>query len=215
MPRDLDYDSAEFESARLLERFPSWALGLEIWREFCRRLQSAADFERLLDALAAARSNMRPYGVLVGGITRIFISHKQENRDEALRVAWLANQAGHHFWLDILAPTLNGTPPNPIQTARVIEMALLNCSHVIALITTESCPSRWSPYEYGRVKEPTQYALNAACWLHSTQYSNVAEYLFLGTQTRTEEQITGWLGPPGPGNRRTSWTGPVPPKLSS
>jgi hypothetical protein len=216
MPRDLDYDSAEFESASLFERFPNWALGLEfVWREYALRLQRPEDFQILLDALAAARSNERPGGDLPGGITRIFISHKQENRDEALRVAWLANQAGHHFWLDILAPTLNGTALNPIQTACVIEMGLLNCSHVIALVTPESRPSRWIPYEYGRVKEPTPYGLNSACWLHPTQYSNVAEYLFLGTQTRTEEHITRWLGGPGPGNRPVSWADPAPPKLPS
>src|SRR6266481_3353215 len=116
MPRESDYDSAEFESANLAERFPNWALGLGLWREFCRRLQSSADFEIFLDALAAVRSNERPTGKVPGGITRIFISHKQQNREEALRVAWLANQAGHHFWLDILDPTLNGTLLNPIQT---------------------------------------------------------------------------------------------------
>jgi len=38
MPREIDYNSAEFESADLAERFPNWALGLGLWREFCRRL---------------------------------------------------------------------------------------------------------------------------------------------------------------------------------
>jgi hypothetical protein len=123
MPRDLDYDSAEFENTSLFERFPNWALGLEMWREFGR---GAVGFEVLLRALAEARLNARSGGYLPGGITRVFISHKQENRDEALRVAWLANQAGHHFWLDILNPTLNGTPLSPILTACVIEMGLLN-----------------------------------------------------------------------------------------
>jgi hypothetical protein len=61
MPRDLDYDSAEFESASLFERFPNWALGLEfVWREYALRLQRPEDFQILLDALAAARSNERP-----------------------------------------------------------------------------------------------------------------------------------------------------------
>lgn len=210
MPRDLDYDSAEFENTSLFERFPNWALGLEMWREFGG---GAVGFEVLLRALAGARLNARPGGYLPGGITRVFISHKQENRDEALRVAWLANQAGHHFWLDILNPTLNGTPLSPILTACVIEMGLLNSSHVIALITPESRPSRWIPYEYGRVKEPTVYALNSACWLHSSQYFNIAEYLFLGTQTRIENDITVWLGAPGPGNRPIPWNGPTPLKL--
>jgi hypothetical protein len=213
MPRESDYDSAEFESANLAERFPNWALGLGLWREFCRRLQSSADFEIFLDALAAVRSNERPRGKVPRGITRIFISHKQENRKEALRVAWLANQAGHHFWLDILDPTLNGTLLNPIQTAGVIEMTLLNCSHVIALVTPESRRSRWIPYEYGRVKEPTPYALNSACWLHPTQRSDVAEYLYLGVLTQAEKDVGVWFGKPSPRNRPTAWTGPIPPDL--
>ncbi len=215
MPRNLDYDSAEFESASLSERFPEWVLGMEFWRRFCRGLQQLADFENWLKELEIVRLNERPGGELPRKITRIFISHKQQNRDEALRVAWLASQAGHHFWLDILDPTLNGTSLNPIQTACVIEMGLLNCSHVIALITPESRPSRWIPYEYGRVKEPTPYALNSACWLHPTQYSSVAEYLYLGAQTRTEAHITGWMAMPGSGNRTAPWADPDPPKLPS
>ena len=134
MPGDLDYDSAEFENISLQERFPNWAIGLEFWRQFCEG-QSAIDFANFLRRLEAARPNLRPGGALPGAITRVFISHKKENRDEALRVAWLANQARHHFWLDILDPTLRGTLLNPIQTACVIEMGLLNCSHIIALIT--------------------------------------------------------------------------------
>src|ERR1700675_500800 len=215
MPSDLDYDSAEFENVSLQERFPNWALGLEIWRQFCEGAQSADDLANFLRRLAAARPTMRPSGALPGAITRVFISHKKENRDEALRVAWLANQAGHHFWLDILNPILRGALLNPIQTACVIEMGLLNCSHIIALIMPESHASRWITYEYGRVKEPTVYALNSACWLHSTQYSNIAEYLFLGPQTQTEDDITGWLGAPGRGNRPTPWTDPIPLKLPS
>jgi hypothetical protein len=117
------------------------------------------------------------------------------------------------FWLDILDPNLNATLLNPIRSAYVTEMGLLNCSHVIAFVTQKSRPTRWILHEYGRLKQPTQYALNSACRLHPTQYSDVAEDLFLGTQT--EEQITGWLAEPGPGKRRTYWIGPVPPKLSS
>ena len=131
--------------------------------------------------------------------------------DEALRVAWLANQAGHHFWLDILEPTLRGTPLNPIQIAGVIEMALLNSTHLVALITPKSLSSRWIPYEYGRVKEPTPYALNTACWIY--EVASRPEYLELGTLCGREDHITKWLGPPGPRNSPVSWPPPEPPVL--
>jgi hypothetical protein len=61
---------------------------------------------------------------------------------------------------------LSGGTLSPFQTACVIEMALLNCTHVVALVTPESVPSRWIPYEYGNVKEPTPYLLNPVCWLY-------------------------------------------------
>jgi hypothetical protein len=211
MPRNLDYDSADFESARLHERFPQWVLGYRLWAEYAKSLESPDAFDRFRQMIAIERLELRRGGKLPGGITRVFVSHKKENRDEALRVAWLANQAGHHFWLDVLDPTLTGTPLNPIQIAGTIEMALLNCTHVIALLTPKSVPSRWIPYEYGRVKEPTPYTLNAASWLH--QVSNIPEYLELGILCQTENHITRWLVGPGPGNAPSPWIPPEPPTL--
>jgi hypothetical protein len=124
-----------------------------------------------------------------------------------------SNQPGRHFWLGILDPNLDGTLLNPIRTAYVIEMGLLNyISHVIAFVTQKSYPTRWILHEYGRLKQSTPYALNLACWLHPTQYSNVAEDLYLEIQT--EEQITGCFAEPAPENRPTSCTGHVPPNLS-
>ncbi len=46
MPRNLDYDSAEFESARLDERFPQWVLGYRLWAEYARSLESPEAFDR-------------------------------------------------------------------------------------------------------------------------------------------------------------------------
>jgi TIR domain len=144
------------------------------------------------------------------GITRIFISHKQQDRNEALRVGWLANKAGHYFWLDVLDPTLASGHLNPIQTAAVIEMALLNCTHVIALITPRSEKSRWIPYEYGRVKEPLPYSLNAASWLHPRTQFPIPEYLYLGALTNSEKGIMCCLSPQQP---PISWSRPWPPAL--
>jgi hypothetical protein len=86
---------------------------------------------------------------------------------------------------------------------RQLSRSVLNFAHqeLVGLPT-----SRWISFEYGRVEELTPDALNAACWLHPTQYSNVAEHLLLGTLTRTLRGIRVWLWGPSPGNRLASWT---------
>jgi hypothetical protein len=207
----LSYDWAEFRDHSLDSRFPEWAIGYSLWRDFSYRLESLEDFKRFQQGMARERERRRGNGVLPNGITRVFVSHKQENRDEALRVAWIIQNKGHHFWLDVLEPTLQSNSLRPIQVAGIIEMALLNCSHVIVLITDDSVRSRWIPYEYGRAKEPTPYSLNAASWLHPAINQKIPEYLYLGVMTGSEKDIYDWLPPalqPGP-----PWSGPEPPPL--
>jgi hypothetical protein len=214
MAEGLNYDWKEFAERGPYERFPEWAVGYHVWREFAQRLNSPRDFDRFLEAIAREREQARPKGAAPNGVTRIFVSHKQENREEALRVAWLVQNAGHHYWLDILEPALQSGPLDAILIAGIIEMALLNCTHVIALITPESVRSRWIPYEYGRAKEPTPYALNAACWLHPKVAPPIPEYLYLGVGTRDEMGINAWLART-PAKGSGSWSGDVPVELPS
>jgi hypothetical protein len=188
-----NYDWNDRGDEALENRFPDWVLGYELWRENVFRDESVQRFDDFRTRIAGERLSRRPDGVLPGGITRVFVSHKKEDRDEALRTAWLVSQAGHAYWLDILDPQLAGSNLSPIRTAEVIEMALLNCTHLIALITSQSRSSRWVPYEYGRAKEPTQYSLNAASWLHPNERGSYPEYLDLGPTHRSENNISDWL----------------------
>jgi hypothetical protein len=205
----MNYDSVHSAALALEHRFPEEVIGYEIWREFAGSLDSPGAFDAFLDRTASLRSN-RAYGKLPGGVTRVFVSHKQQDRDEALRAAWLANKSGHYFWLDILNPVLASGRLNPLQIAAAIEMALLNCTHVLALMTPNSAASRWIPYEYGRAKGPAASAVNAACWIHPLTILPVPEYLHLGPLTHTEPHIDAWLFPPGPS---IPWIGTVPPPL--
>jgi hypothetical protein len=200
-----NYDSMDYLEEEPQARFPEWVLGYRVWAEMATHLHSPEAFSAFLDGIASVRREDRPDGSLPNLMTRVFVSHKQQDRDEALRVAWLTNQAGHYFWLDILDPVLASGRLSPFQTAAAIEMALLNCTHVIALITPQSGASRWIPYEYGRVKEPTLYALNVASWLHPQTPQPIPEYLYLGALTKTEPDILRWLSP-----HRASlpWSGP-------
>lgn len=106
---------------------------------------------------------------------RVFISHRQIDDGYARRIAQLAFAERFNYWLDVidLDPARNvqfrhlerqlGRPlddfEKSIVTAAIIEMALLNCSHVIAVMTNNTAGSQWVPYEYGRVKEPPPFRL--------------------------------------------------------
>lgn len=134
---------------------------------------------------------------------RIFISHRQRDYAEALRIAKIATEEGFQFWLDILDPTLAWLTTVGPQTlssrkyqlfiAVIIEMALLHCSHVIAVMTPHTAGSAWVPYEYGRVKDSSVHSLQAGCWVHPGLGGLPWEYLLLGAETRRELDIRRWL----------------------
>src|SRR5882672_2540578 len=131
-------------------RFPDWASGVGLYRELMRDFdQNSRLFANLrLQGDAAPRDR----GI---DCPRLFISHRQADEPYALAIAHLAQRHGFYFWLDILDPTLAvaGAQTDPRTIAIIIEMALLNCSHVIAVMTPNTKGSTWVPYEYGRVKK--------------------------------------------------------------
>jgi len=133
---------------------------------------------------------------------RLFISHRHADALYALRIAKLALDHRFAFWLDILDPSLlalGTTPPAnpallPLLTACIIEMALLNCTHVIACMTPNSPGSAWIPYEFGRIKDQRLITINTASWLHPAFPSPLfPDYLLLGEITQNEPQINRWL----------------------
>ena len=76
--------------------------------------------------------------------------------------------------------------------ALAIEMALLNCTQVIAAITPQTPGSAWVPYEYGRVKDPVPESPQAACWV-DPRVANLPESLYLGPFLKSEIDIVAWL----------------------
>ena len=121
----------------------------------------------------------------------LFISHRQSDKQEALRVAYIATALGYDIFLDILDPYLQQAS-NPYLIANRIELALLNSTHVIAMITPNTRGSMWVPYEYGRVKDHKPISSSAGCWIHP-QVQQIAEYLHLGEVNHTENEIEQWL----------------------
>jgi hypothetical protein len=134
-------------------------------------------------------------------IAQIFISHQRKDTDKGKRVACLADHHGLKFWLDVLDPNLarvNALPPHDprrsVLIAAMIEIALLSCSHVIAVHTDDSLVSRWVPYELGRAKERQITSVKAAGWFASGQdASTCGDYVQLAVMTRNEPQVAQWL----------------------
>ena len=55
--------------------------------------------------------------------------------------------------------------------------------------------SEWVPYEYGRVREVTPLAMNAASWWDSSslKFDQLPDYLHLAPILAKEQDIRGWL----------------------
>lgn len=115
-----------------------------------------------------------------------------------------ATRAGVYYWLDLHDASLQtlgrASLPLAVQSvliAATIEIALLNCSHVIGV-----------PYEFGRVKHRYLLSTQAASWWHPKVTSaTVGEYVHLGVRAATEGEIDNWLAKecPSPPPRRVPW----------
>jgi hypothetical protein len=135
----------------------------------------------------------------------VFISHRQKDWKRAEDVAEIVKRTpGYDYWLDIHDPILRwangritymGTVAGAVLLAAIIEMALLNSTHVIALHTIHSAGSAWIPYELGRAKARSIFASNAAGWFDQPTISpsGCPEYVHLAHQTLSDQDIEDWL----------------------
>lgn len=134
---------------------------------------------------------------------RVFVSHRQADAAWGERIAWLAShEAGLDYWLDVHDPllkiagrTLSPTDPRyGYVIAAIIEMALLNCTHVIAAHTPNSAGSKWIPYELGRVKSRKIFSGQAAGWFQTgIQPQGCGEYVLLAEILPSDVDVEQWL----------------------
>ncbi|MEM9548106.1 MAG: toll/interleukin-1 receptor domain-containing protein [Bacteroidota bacterium] len=115
---------------------------------------------------------------------RVFISHKMEDKNIALRLAQRLSQQGYSFWLDVINPQLSpsnhtSSTQKAITIANIIELALLNCTDIVAIVTDNSHKSKWIAYEYARVKELKLLVENAAALTYNLN-KPIPEYMYLG-----------------------------------
>ena len=213
-----NYNWRGFQHQPWLSRFPDGVRGLSAWRQLSFLEGPPA---RLIEE--RQRTTTRPARPCV------FVSHRQADVAPATRIAYLACLEGFDYWLDILDPMLSGMPgvgwggpsaqQSSVAVAAIIEMALLNSTHVIAVMTANTQGSQWVPYEYGRVKDPLPVTPQAACWVDGAiAGSQLPEYLYLGAITRTESEIRNWLQTErqqywGVGAGGCKWMEPVPSSI--
>jgi hypothetical protein len=79
--------------------------------------------------------------------------------------------------------------------AAIIEIALLNSTHVMTLHTTNSAGSAWIPYELGRAKARKILSSQAAGWFDPPKIlpAGCPEYVRLANQTFSHQDVEDGL----------------------
>ena len=225
------YDSRDFEEMDLAGRFPRRddIVGVDQWirliagiRDWVSRAEMPEgfgavlrEFDLFLQTVATVKPSL--------ATARVFVSHQRDDWKEAERVAWHATEVGFEYWLDVHDPVLafanRSTLPTQIKAvliAAIIEMGLLNSTHVVALQTANSRRSRWVPYEFGRAKQRLLVPWNAASWFEKGIAPDPnGDYLSLAFCAPTTTELERWFISQ-PGARRVApnklWPKPYVPK---
>jgi hypothetical protein len=131
---------------------------------------------------------------------RVFVSHQRQDVHYAVRIANIATGRDFEYWLDVHDPVLSfmgtTTLPPPLKAlliASIVEMNLLNCSHVCSIQTPNTATSRWVPNEFGRAKSRYLHSMQAASWFESGSLPSTAEYLLLGRCLHSMTDVENWL----------------------
>ncbi len=183
-----DYNWQDHRDSTLALRFPDWAIGRDAWQA-----QSAEDEIKAFGFIGEVPLPERP---------RLFISYKSQDASVAIKVSRIAKAEGFDIWLDILDPRLQAPAGSPTKLSQedralliagIIEMALLNCSHIVAVMTRNTPASRWVPYEYGRVKDRGVLSNQASAYLSGTSAEDLPEYMYLGDIHKDDNEFRKWL----------------------
>ena len=97
------------EERTIERRFPETVRGYEAWRALAR----AVDEDPFGERPEFLRSAFDTFLVAANGDTRplpptccLFISHRMNDVNNALHIAWVATQCGYDYWLDVHDPKL-------------------------------------------------------------------------------------------------------------
>jgi TIR domain len=155
------------------------AEGVDQWTVFVESVQELAGQPQTFEWQAELQSRLATlvqqlHSKPAPRYRTLFVSHQRHDAHWAEWVAWAATEAHFDYWLDIHDPTLttiNALILSPllksVLVAGIIEIALLNSTHVVSMQTKNAQTSRWVPYEFGRAKERRSLATNAASWFEN------------------------------------------------
>lgn len=200
------------------ERFPRDARGAQQWQRLFERNAPPGQWRQLLSELRRLQDTRSDPPDPVNPRPCVFVSHRMDDADRALRIANIAHDQGFDYWVDVLDPVLLAVTQGQIGgmtaeqeallTASVIEMGLLNSTHVIVVLTEDTRGSMWVPYEYGRVKT-LPLTMQAGCWVapKAVTTPQKPEYLVMGVITKNEPEIAGWFA-----GEVMAWGRPCPHK---
>ncbi len=200
MPGRIRFDWREAREIDWRERYSRDFVGYDLWmRIFEFEFGSPGWIDMALEALHRGRfseadtSPARPC---------VFISHRQDDELQAVAAAnVLINRDDDiDVWLDVEDPDLQRLAQHPdpsdplvrILTALVIEMALINSSHVLAILTSNTKGSMWVPYEYGRIKQQRILDVKAAMLNLDEDKIEEPEYALLGPIFYATNALNNW-----------------------
>jgi len=184
-----------------------WIRGRAEWRDGAVRIPFRSPRETRLWA-----DNIWLVGTVsaMPACPRVFISHRQVDYDQALRIAWLADQHRFDFWLDVidLDPTLD-------RRSRHSWLGLADHSrgksstgsrghhgngasqlHARTGVADRSGALAMDSLRDGRVKQPTLTTDRAASWWNWTTVTTrdlLPEYVHLGPVLDREIEIENWM----------------------
>lgn len=224
------YDSRDFEDVDLSARFPRRddIVGIDEWGALIAALRDLVPQAETPEGARAAARELDRFVQLVAGLrprtaARVFVSHQRDDWKEAERVAWRATEVGYEYWLDVHDPGLafatRSTLPAPILAvliAAIIEMGLLNSTHIVAVQTPASQRSHWVPYEFGRAKQRALVSSQSANWFETgTGPDPGGDYLSLAFCAPTEASLKAWYERQPQAaqvTRNTLWPKPYTPR---
>jgi hypothetical protein len=201
----------------------NWSLLVSGVRELAAQPRDDFEWHRTLRLQFETFVQHLPFHLAPAQLT-VFVSHQRRDAHWAEWAAWASTEAHCDYWLDIHDPALTFATavalPPPIKSvliAGIIEMALLNSTHIVSMQTHNAQASRWIPYEFGRAKERRSLATNAASWFQAgVTPTGTTDYLWLGFCAFTSGALSSWLNtaghapPPRPNHR---WQRPLPGPL--
>ena len=116
---------------------------------------------------------------------KVFISHKQEDAQQAGLVAKYLQANGLGVYLDTIDSQLERTGPD---LAQYIRSQLERCTQLLAVISAKTRASWWVPWEIGVATEKERFLASFV-----SDYASVPEYLVKWPYLRTQADLDVYI----------------------